>query len=163
MSPTLAGTYSRTSFLELAEDLLPDVIRDTRKVSNVSSTFVEVTSLGLSNALDLQILEVKVSGSIDKRVAIASEAFKLGWSTWIRPRLRSTLDETGQLVTFPTNCKAYTLDNGKTITKFSNPRRFADLLGPGSKLNDAVTELISKGMVKDFDDLSNRFAVEVVK
>ena len=77
MSPALAGVYSRELFLDLAEDLLPEVSRDTRAVSNVSSSFVEVMSLGSSRSLDLQIFEVKVSGSLDKRVAIASDAFRL--------------------------------------------------------------------------------------
>ena len=162
MSPILAGTFSRSSFLKLAEDLLPDVNRDTRKVSNVSSTFLEVTSLGSSSSLDLQILEVKVAGSIDKRVAIASEAFKLMKHTASYRSLVAFYSDDTEKWRLSLLTAKPTLDNGKVITKLSNPRRFSYLLGPGSKLTTPSRQLISKGMVKDFNDLSDRFAVEVV-
>lgn len=162
MSPVLAEQYSRKLFLELAESFLIDVTRDTRAVSSVSSSFAEVISLGTSPALDLQLFEVRVSGSLDKRVAIASDAFKLMKRTAsYRSLVAFYSEETDQWRLSLLTAKP-TLDNGKVVTKLSSPRRFSYLLGPGSKLTTPSKQLIARGRVKDFDDLSNRFAVEVV-
>jgi adenine-specific DNA-methyltransferase len=162
MIPVLAETYSRKLFLELAESFLTEVSRDTRTVSNVSSSFAEVTSLGSSLPLDLQLFEVKVSGSLDKRVAIASDAFKLMKHTASYRSLVAFYSEDTDQWRLSLLTAKPTLDNGKVVTKLSSPRRFSYLLGPGSKLTTPSKQLIAKGKVKDFDDLSNRFAVEVV-
>jgi hypothetical protein len=162
MSPTLESVYSRKQFLALAEDLLPGVIRDTRIVSNVSSNFATIVSLGSSRSLDLQIVEVKVTGSLAKRVAIASDAFRLMKQTAsYRSLVAFYSDETDQWRLSLLTAKP-TLDGGKVVTKLSSPKRFSYLLGPKSKLTTPSKQLIAKGKVKDFDDLSNRFAVEVV-
>jgi hypothetical protein len=162
MIPVLAETYSRKLFLELAESFLTEVSRDTRTVSNVSSSFAEVTSLGSSLPLDLQLFEVKVLGSLDKRVAIASDAFKLMKHTASYRSLVAFYSEDTDQWRLSLLTAKPTLDNGKVVTKLSSPRRFSYLLGPGSKLTTPSKQLIAKGKVKDFDDLSNRFAVEVV-
>ena len=162
MIPVLGETYSRKLFLELAESFLTEVSRDTRTVSNVSSNFAEVTSLGSSLPLDLQLFEVKVSGSLDKRVAIASDAFKLMKHTASYRSLVAFYSEDTDQWRLSLLTAKPTLDNGKVVTKLSSPRRFSYLLGPGSKLTTPSKQLIAKGKVKDFDDLSNRFAVEVV-
>lgn len=162
MIPVLAETYSRKLFLELAESFLTDMRRDTRTVSNVSSNFAEVTSLGSSLQLDLQLFEVKVSGSLDKRVAIASDAFKLMKHTASYRSLVAFYSEDTDEWRLSLLTAKPILDNGKVVTKLSSPRRFSYLLGPGSKLTTPFKQLIAKGKVKDFDDLSNRFAVEVV-
>ncbi len=162
MISVLSEKYSRKLFLELAEGFLTDVNRDTRTVSKVSSNFEAVTSLGSSFPLDLQLFEVKVSGSLDKRVAIASDAFKLMKHTASYRSLVAFYSEDTDQWRLSLLTAKPTLDNGKVVTKLSSPRRFSYLLGPGSKLTTPSKQLIAKGKVKDFEDLSNRFAVEVV-
>lgn len=162
MSIDLARPYNRQAFLELVESLLPSVGHDTRAVTEVASHFSEVLSLGSSPKLDLQIFEVKVSGSLDKRTAIASDGFKLMKLTAsYRCLVAFYSDDTNQWRLSLMTAQP-TIDNGKVVTTFSNPKRHSYLLGPGSKLKTPNKQLISKGQVTDFEDLSKRFAVEVV-
>ena len=162
MNEVLANAYNRGSFLNFVQGLLPQVDRDTRNILNVSPNFAEVTSLGFSPSLDLQILEVKVSGSLEKRVAIASEAFKLmKHSASYRSLVAFYSDDTEQWRLSLLTARP-TIEDGKVVTKLSSPRRFSYLLGPNSKLTTPFKQLISKGVIEDFDDLSKRFAVEVV-
>ena len=162
MSAALADIYARRHFLALVGDLLPDVIFDTRDVSNVSSSFAEVVSLGSCPSLNLQIFEVKVSGSLEKRVAIASDAFNLMKRTAsYRSLVAFYSEETDQWRLSLLTAKP-TIDEGKVVTRFSSPKRYSYLLGPGSKLGTPAKQLIVKGRVTNFEDLSKRFALEVV-
>ncbi len=162
MSFDLAQSYSRQAFLELIDSLLPSVDHDTRAVTEVASHFSEVLSLGSAPKFDLQIFEVKVSGSLDKRAAIASDGFKLMKLTAsYRCLVAFYSDDTNQWRLSLMTAQP-TIGNGKVVTTFSSPKRHSYLLGPGSKLKTPNKQLISKGQVADFEDLSKRFAVEVV-
>ncbi|KJF16961.1 Eco57I restriction-modification methylase domain-containing protein [Acidithrix ferrooxidans] len=162
MSFDLGRPYNRQAFLELVDSLLPSVGHDMRTVTELASHFSEVLSLGSSPKLDLQIFEVKVSGSLDKRAAIASDGFKLMKLTAsYRCLVAFYSDDTNQWRLSLMTAQP-TIDNGKVVTTFSSPKRHSYLLGPGSKLKTPNKQLISKGQVTDFDDLSKRFAVEVV-
>ena len=162
MSSALGDVYGRRQFISLIEDFLPEVILDTRRVPSVSSSFAEVVSLGSSPLLDLQIFEVRVSGSLEKRVSIASDAFRLMKQTAsYRSLVAFHSEETDQWRLSLLTAKP-TIDEGKVVTRFSSPKRYSYLLGPGSKLGTPTKQLFNKGRVTDFEDLSKRFAVEVV-
>lgn len=162
MNETLSQPYTREAFLEFLNEFLPSISRDTRVVTLNSPNFKKINSLGSSPELDLQLFEVEVSGSLDKRVAIATDAFRLMKSTAsYRTLVAFHSDDSDQWrLSFMT--AQPTLKDGKVITKLSSPRRFSYLLGPESKLATPTKQLISKGKVTDYDDLSKRFAVEVV-
>jgi len=158
----LSCAYDRATLLRFIDDLLPSVERDTRSIADMSTGFADVVFLGRSSELDLQIFEVKVSGSLDKRVAIATEAFKLMKNTAsFRSLVVFYSDATEQWRLSLLTAKP-TIDEGKVVTRFSSPKRYSYLLGPGSKLGTPAKQLIAKGRVTDFEDLSQRFAVEVV-
>ncbi len=54
-------------------------------------------------------------------------------------------------------------EEGKRVKKeYSNPHRYSFFLGPETKTHTPETYLIKKGRVKDFEDLRNRFSIEVV-
>lgn len=162
MTPDLSLPYSRELFWELAAALLPAVNRDVRSIDDDTANFRSVTALGSSPELELALFEVEVIGSLDKRIAIASDAFRLMRDTASYRALvafhSADLDQwrLSLLTARPA------IDEGRVVTRLSNPRRFSYLLGPGSKLTTPGRQLLSKGQAADFDDLSNRFAVEVV-
>lgn len=158
----LEQTYDRDNFLDFLDGFLPDFGRDTRDITLSSQQFSDIHSLGVSQNLDLQILEVKVKGSLDKRVSIASDAFKLMKTTASYRTLVAFYSEDSKQWRLSLMTAQPTISEGKVITKLSSPRRFSYLLGPDSKLNTPNKQLIIKGKVADFDDLSNRFALEVV-
>ncbi|EDK72374.1 type IIS restriction endonuclease, putative [candidate division TM7 genomosp. GTL1] len=162
MSFDLSKAYDRQSFLALAKELLPGVKHDARGISEVSPNFVDIISLGSSSDLDLQIFEVRVSGSLDKRVAIATDAFRLMKLTASYRALVAFYSDTTDQWRLSLMTAEPTIDNGKVKTTLSNPKRYSYLLGPRSKLTTPTKQLISKGQVVDFEDLSKRFAVEVV-
>jgi len=158
----LSAPYTRASFLRIVSGLLQDVTLDTRSVNDVTPNFATVISLGSSAGLDLQLFEVEVRGSLDKRIAIASDAFRLMRQTAsFRSLVAFHSRETDQWRLSLLTAKP-TIEDGHVTTRLSNPRRFSYLLGPRSKLATPSKQLLSKGAVSDFEDLANRFAVEVV-
>ncbi|NMB80347.1 MAG: class I SAM-dependent DNA methyltransferase, partial [Ignavibacteria bacterium] len=54
------------------------------------------------------------------------------------------------------------LEGSKVKREYSNPRRYSFFLGPDAKVHTPYDFLIKKGRVKDFEDLKNRFSIEVV-
>ncbi len=56
----------------------------------------------------------------------------------------------------------YLSKDSRVKREYSNPRRFSFFLGPDAKVHTPYDFLIKKGRVKDFDDLQNRFSIEVV-
>lgn len=162
MTPELSAPYSRRLFLDVVARLIPGVALDSRSVSDVPTNFVSVTSLGASSELDLQLFDVEVRGALDKRVAIASDAFRLMRQTAsYRSLVAFHSMDTDQWRISLLTAKP-TIEGGQVVTRLSNPRRFSYLLGPRSKLTTPSKQLLSRGMVADFEDLSKRFAVEVV-
>lgn len=158
----LEQPYDRESFLNFIGEFLPDFSRDTRLVAAVAATFSDTKSLGSSSKLDLQVFEVKVKGSLDKRVAIATDAFRLMKTTASFRTLVAFHSEDTDQWRLSLMTAQPVIENGKVTTQLSNPKRFSYLLGPGSKLNTPSKQLITKGEVSDFEDLAKRFAVEVV-
>ncbi|GAI02729.1 unnamed protein product, partial [marine sediment metagenome] len=54
-------------------------------------------------------------------------------------------------------------EEGRRVKKeYSNPHRYSFFLGPETKTHTPETYLIKKGRIKDFEDLKNRFSIEVV-
>ncbi|MCX6706133.1 MAG: hypothetical protein NTV24_03475, partial [Candidatus Woesebacteria bacterium] len=53
-------------------------------------------------------------------------------------------------------------EKGKATVQYSNPRRYSFFLGPQAKINTPYKFLKTMGPVISFDDLQNRFSIEVV-
>jgi hypothetical protein len=54
------------------------------------------------------------------------------------------------------------LEGSKVKKEYSNPRRYSFFLGPDAKVKTPYNFLISKGRVRDFEDLRKRFSIEAV-
>lgn len=153
--------FQRETFLEFLEKFLPTFRKDIRSVSH-NKYFNEVYYLGHSNDLDLQILELSLNGSIDRRVSITTEAFKLMRGIGSYKALVAFRTESDDNWRLSLMTATPTIESGKVVTKLSNPRRFSYLLGPTAKTVTPNKYLIMEGPISDFGDLKQRFSVEVV-
>jgi hypothetical protein len=159
--------YNREEYVKFFRDqFLPeDFLQSSESISpGFSPQYTQqVTKIGRSNSLDLNVYEIVHASENDPRVSLSKESFKL-------------LAEYGQkraLVLFISNTLSnyrlslVTIDlkweEGKRVQKeYSNPRRLSFFLGPDAKIHTPQEYLLKPGRVKDFDDLKKRFSIEVV-
>ena len=157
--------YSRDTFLNfLKNDFIPDFSQDLRDASkSPNSGITEACYMGESKNLDLQIFEFIYEGSSNKRVTLTKEAFaimrdKASFRALAVFKSKDSSDWRLSLLTAsPTRG-----ENGRVILSYSNPRRLSFLLGPNAKINTPTKFLLKKEMLHDFEDLKNRFSIEIV-
>lgn len=157
----LADKYSRDSYIDFISKFIPDFSRDIRDVTNTCSNFKKIRSIGESRNLDLQILEIEVVGNLDRRISIATDAFKMmkgiaSFRALVAFHSSTTSEWRLSLMTAQP-----TLSDGKVVVKLSNPRRYSYILGPEAKIKTPSRFLLS-AEVEDFEDLLSRFSIEVV-
>lgn len=158
----LDKAYDRELFLEFVHDFLPGFTKDSREINGQSPQFSDARSLGECAGLDLRVLEIEVKGSLDKRVSITTDAFKLMKSTASYRSLVAFHAAGTDQWRLSLMTAQPTIENGKVITKLSSPKRYSYLLGPHAKTITPSKFLYKNGKVKDVDDLLSRFSVEVV-
>lgn len=162
----LQKRYLRDDFLRfLNDDFLPDFVADNRPVRvHDKSLLKNVQKLGDSNSTGVSIFEAICDDSDHgKRVAITQDAFRVLRDTATRNALVVFYSEKSSNWRLSLLTSSFDLDNkGKVITKLSNPKRYSYLLGPDAKTVTPYKYLVSTGKVNDFDDLRQRFSVEVV-
>ena len=158
--------YNKNEFIDFLGNFLPnfneqeeDIIISKQRCKKINKAQV----LGGSESLDLQVLEVEHESENDPRISIATDAFKILADHWIHKAL---------IIFKSSNSKNYRLslltisldlnEKNKTVRKYSNARRYSFYLGPNAKINTPIKYLINKGKISDFEDLRNRFSLEVV-
>lgn len=159
--------YNREEFVSFLSDFLPDGVKffnQSLDLSNDFNFFVEATLLSEVKSLnDLKIIEIEHNTSINKKITISREIF----------RLMSTYAYSNALVILKSeNSSNYRLSfilsslewkSDKSVKKvFSEPKRLSYLLGEGIKQYTPKQQLINKGKIKDFEDLKSRFDIEIV-
>ncbi len=157
--------YDRDQLLNfLREVFLSDFQKDIRPVGAGSlSAISKAHTLGSSPSLDLQVFEFEYSGSFNKRIALAKEAFQV-------MKQSATFQALAVFYSPENNDWRFSLmtanpqrnDQGNISVAYSNPRRYSFFLGPNAKVNTPNKFLIKKGAVVDFNDLKSRFSLEVV-
>jgi len=157
--------YDRDQFLNfLKEVFLNDFQKDVRPVGSGNiSAISRASTLGTSPALDLQVFEFEYSGSFNKRIALAKEAFQIMKQSATFQALAvfySPENDDWRFSLMTANPQKN--DKGNISVAYSNPRRYSFFLGPNAKVNTPIKFLIKKGMVVDFNDLKSRFSLEVV-
>jgi len=161
----LNNDYQRGDFLKfLEEDFLTDFKKDVRPV-NIGglSSIQEANYLGESRSLGLQIFEFLFKGSPNKRVALTKDAFSVMRSSAIFRALaifRSPNNKDWRFSLMTATPEP--TEKGKVLLSYSNSKRLSFFLGPNAKINTPTKLLISKGKIVDFEDLKNRFSIEVV-
>lgn len=158
-------TYSRDEILDFLKDsLLKDFQKDVRTVDIPDQKYIqEAYSLGYSSELELSVFEFLHEGSTEKRVTLTKEAFNVLRDSGSFKAIgifhsKDTDDWRFSLMTAtPTRN-----EKNKVQIILSNPKRYSFLLGPNAKVNTPTKFLITKGEIQNFEDLKERFSIEVV-
>ncbi|MBW8015121.1 MAG: N-6 DNA methylase [Planctomycetes bacterium] len=110
----------------------------------------------------MPVFEIKHHSENDPRVTLSRETFRI---------LASHGKEQALILFISTKTANFRLSlvtlelklEGREITKdFSNPRRLSFFLGPETKTHTIQEYLLKPGRVKCFDDLKERFSIEIV-
>lgn len=161
----LNNNYNRDELLKfLEEDFLTDFKKDLRPVSTQGvSPIQKAYSLGKSESLDLQVFEFFFEGSPNKRVTLTKDAFQVMKSSAIFRALaifHSPNNDDWRLSLMTATPER--TETGKVELSYSNPKRLSFFLGPNAKVNTPTKFILKKGPVVNFEDLKNRFSIEVV-
>lgn len=157
--------YNHEDFIQLLNTLLPD-FKEEKEGIQISRCFKHiklVSKIGVSKSLGLKVYEIEHESEHDPRVALSRESFLLMKDFAVRKALVIFKNQKSHnyrlsLITFESKWES----GSKIKMSFSNPRRYSFFLGPDAKVKTPTKLLIVKGKMVDFDDLKNRFSIEVV-
>lgn len=156
--------FNQDEFSDWIEEFLPDFSRDARKVE-VPTGFSDVKSiktLGESSiGVRVFIIETLKDPS-GRKVGLAKDSFNLIKNYGTPNALIVYYSENSDNWRFSLLTSTPIWNDGKIITKLSNPKRHSYVLGPNAKVNTPTKFLIKKEEVLDFIDLKSRFSLEVV-
>jgi hypothetical protein len=123
----------------------------------------KVIKIGEVPSLELNIYEVTHPAENDPRVSLSRDAFRLLAQYGVKRALIVFNSETSSNFRLSLVTIDLKWEEGKRVQKeYSNPRRYSFFLGPETKTHTPEEYLIKQARVKDFDDLKNRFSIEVV-
>lgn len=159
--------YDRHEFLRFLGSFLPEDF--TEKIEEVhfdhKTTYIrQVTRLGRCQSLDLLVYEMRHNSVNDARVGLSKEAFRFLANEWEGRALVLFVPENND-VNYRFSLITIDLDmteKGKTLKRYSNPRRYSYYLGEGIAWYTPNKYLNEAGRVKDEKDLIGRFSVEVL-
>jgi len=158
--------YNRKDFLDfLQNQLLPDdfVVREESLDIDFKTQYIkEAYILGKIDSLDLKIYEIKHGSESDPRVSITNESFRLMQSFRTKKALAIFTSSKSKNYRLSVISIELDLEGRKVTKKYSNPKRYSYYLGPDAKTKTPEQYLIKRGQAKNFNDLLNRFSVEVV-
>jgi len=144
----------------LPEDFLP--VQEQLKIPFQSKYFDEVHYWGSSSSLNLSVYQVNHHSGKDARVGLTREMFRLMAAYGKRRSLVLMIPENPVNYRFSLVTIDLKLENDKVTREFSNPKRYSFILGEDAKTHTPEKFLVSQGRVSSFDDLQERFSVEVV-
>lgn len=159
--------YDRHEFLRFLGSFLPEDF--TEKIEEVhfehKTTYIrQVTRLGRCQSLDLLVYEMRHNSVNDARVGLSKESFRFLANEWEGRALVLFVPENNDanyrfsLITIDLDMT----EEGKTLKRYSNPRRYSYYLGEGIAWYTPNKYLNEAGRVKDEKDLIGRFSVEVL-
>ncbi|MBU4227167.1 hypothetical protein KJ987_02845 [bacterium] len=123
----------------------------------------KIVKIGEVRSLEMNLYEVNHRSENDPRISLSRDSFRLLAHYGIKRALILFISENS----FNYRLSLVTIDlkweEGKRVKReYSNPHRYSFFLGPETKTHTPETYLIKKGRVKDFDDLKERFSLEIV-
>ena len=161
------ATYKRNDYINFFRNyLLPEDFLDYAE--DVSLGFKpqhisKVIKIGEVPSLELNIYEVAHPAENDPRVSLSRDAFRILAQYGVKRALIVFNSETSSNFRLSLVTIDLKWEEGKRVQKeYSNPRRYSFFLGPETKTHTPEEYLIKQARVKDFDDLKNRFSIEVV-
>lgn len=159
--------YNRENFKIFLTNFLPDDFQYKYKNFDTSlnkEVFKEIILIGTVPSLkNLPIFEIKRIKKEKSRVKITKELFKFVENNGFDNALVITFSDNEQHYRFSLISSKLEWISEKKVKKFfSNPKRLSFCLGAGSKVHTATKQLIKSGKLKNFEDLYQRFNIEVV-
>jgi len=163
-------SYNRHEFVSfLRQDFLPedDFIQEETPVAFPIQTqyCYEVTRLGSSKSLDLDVYEIRHHSKSDARVGMSKEAFRLLYAEGKQCALVIFVPEDSTdnyRFSFIEMTLHQDEDSSRVKKTYSNPRRYSYYLGKGIACYTPNKYLNAAGRVTSIEDLRNRFSVEVL-
>ena len=163
-------SYNRHEFVSfLRQDFLPedDFIQEETPVAFPIQTqyCYEVTRLGSSKSLDLDVYEIRHHSKSDARVGMSKEAFRLLYAEGKQCALVIFVPEDSTdnyRFSFIEIILHQDEDSSRVKKTYSNPRRYSYYLGKGIACYTPNKYLNATGRVTSIEDLRNRFSVEVL-
>ncbi len=159
--------YNRSDYVNFFRShLLPEDFRDHSEdvAIGFKAHFINnAVKIGEVLSLELHIYEVAHPSENDPRVSLSRDAFRLLAQYGAKRALIIFTSENSQNFRLSLVTIDLKWEEGRRIQKeYSNPRRYSFFLGPETKVHTPQEYLIKQGRVKDFDDLKERFSIEVV-
>ncbi len=164
-----AEPFNKTEILNFLRDtLLPEDFKPESNLIDLSLADLnfrkikEVEFAGESHSLNLKVYLVKHESENDPRITLSRETFRL---------MNRFGTERALAVFYSPNSPNYrlslitikiSLEGTKAKKEYSNPRRYSFFLGPDAKTHTPEQYLVKKGRVLSFEDLKERFSIEVV-
>ena len=111
----------------------------------------------------MNVYQITHHSENDPRISLSRDSFRLLAQYGIKRALILFISENSlnyrlSLVTIDLKW-----EEGRRVKKeYSNPHRYSFFLGPETKTHTPKAYLVKQGRVKDFEDLKNRFSIEVV-
>ncbi len=122
-----------------------------------------IAKIGEVRSLEMNVYQITHHSENDPRISLSRDSFRLLAQYGIKRALILFISQNS----FNYRLSLVTIDlkweEGKRVKReYSNPRRYSFFLGPETKTHTPETYLIKKGRVKDFNDLKERFSLEIV-
>lgn len=162
-----SAPYNRDQYVAFFRNqFLPDDYEATDEsiaVSFSTQYTQQVTKIGRSSLLDINVYEVQHGSENDPRVSLSRESFRLLAEYGQKRALVLFISKTSRNYRLSLVTLDLKWEEGKKLTsQYSNPKRFSFFLGPDAKTHTPQEYLVKPGRVKDFEDLKKRFSIEVV-
>ena len=162
----LNDNYSQKEFKFFLKNFLPEDYEEKNSKLHIEEThkfFKKAVLLGSVRSLhDLKIIEVERIKPEKSRIKITKELFKFIETHGYKNALVITYSEKEDHYRFSLILSDLVWVTEKKVKKeFSNQKRLSFLLGP-DKIHTANKQLIKSGKIKSFEDLYQRFNVEIV-
>lgn len=158
--------YSRPDYKKFFQDsLLTDDFRIIEEEISFEfkPQFIKKAELiGRDKSLELEVYEVQHESENDPRVGLSKDFFRLMANYGSKRALAIFYSPKSKNYRLSLATVDLSLEGSKVKREYSNPRRYSFFLGPDAKVHTPYDFLIKKGRVKDFEDLKNRFSIEVV-
>jgi len=163
----LNANYSKKEFKLFLNDFLPKDYEERNSILQIDEShkfFKKAVLLGSVRSLnELKIIEVERIKQEKSRIKITKELFKLLETHSYKNALVITYSAKEDHYRFSLILSDLVwVSETKVKKEFSNPKRLSFLLGPEAKIHTANKQLIKSGKIKSFEDLYQRFNVEVV-
>lgn len=161
--------YSLWLFQDILKSLLDDKgnIFDNSRVVNQKWYWKYITQMdriGEQSDLEVQFYVVEHRWLSDPRVSLTKEIFRTLSDAWHRRALVAIYHPDSS--TWRVSLVTMTLDidnHGKLTREYSNARRYSFLLWENEKVKTPTDSLLKREAVHSFDNLMERFSVEVVR